>query len=544
MPRVRFQSPERLPGAAHFSDNPELRGSLNTVKLVKSQKWIWDTLREAASSLESGYARKREPGHWELVAVAFVSSRHIDIQPFWDESSTELWEACGFEGKPSYITTWRRLRELEQIADEFLAAAGSIIKRCRTHDSRVLSHVHVDFTEDESHAALVHDCRPDEDCAYKKGKGKKARAWGYAKRPERVSAQVARAERHALARDDPETATAREKRTAPQKAEVLPDGTKRVRVNGCWYRMRDAQAGVRAYTGPRGCRKFWVGFYGGKAVDHTTGGVIPSVDSASIQESQLFKSLFDRVCDMAGSPPQTVSADRGMSVSSCFEHATKRGTAPIFPWRRTGDGKRHDHAEYDRHGIKRCRACGGDMEQVRFSANAGSPRLWFRCMAQATLDCEGEQTISCKEDWRTLLPLSRTEPLYHELRESHQSYESAHDVWRDRYRVAGDTLACRPKAIGLDWHRLRAYTACLIDWLRVAAKADWLSDKPSKDERPGTRKFQEKGEQAAASLADTRVRLGLASAYGKAAAALGLGDATPPSERKHRWQPPPLPASP
>jgi hypothetical protein len=184
------------------------------------------------------------------------------------------------------------------------------------------------------------------------------------------------------------------------------------------------------------------------------------------------------------------------------------------------------------------------MEQVRFSPNGGSPRLWFRCMAQATPDCEREQTISCKEDWRTLLPLSRTEALYHELRDSHQSYESAHDVWRDRYKCAADSLAIRPKVVSLDWHRLRAYTACLIDWLRIAAKAGWLGTKPSKDQKAGERAFKEAGERAAANLADTRVRLGLAGAYGAAAAALGLGDATPPSERRERWQPPPLPASP
>jgi hypothetical protein len=123
------------------------------------------------------------------------------------------------------------LRELEQIADEFLTVAALVIQRCRERDPRVLSHVHVDFTEDESHASLVHDCRPGEDCSYKKAtKGGKWR-WGCAKRPERVAAQVARAERHALAGDDPETAAEREKKITPEKSEKSPE---RVRVNGCW----------------------------------------------------------------------------------------------------------------------------------------------------------------------------------------------------------------------------------------------------------------------------------------------------------------------
>lgn len=467
------------------------------------------------------------------------------MQPFWDEAPLELWHECGFEAKPSYTTTWRRLRELEQIADEFLSAASAVIKRCREHDSRVMAHVHVDWTSDETHAALVHDCEPGDACAYKKATKGGKRVWGSAKRPERVSSAVARQERHELSEEDPETAKEREEASAPKEIEDLDDGTKRVRINGCWYRTRDAQAGIRAYTGPRGSKSFWHGFYSGKMICGWTGGVIPSVDSASMQECKLFPGLFDRTVQMTGQAPETVTGDRGLSLTECFKHATTNGTAPIFPWRKTSkDGKRHDHEAYDRHGIKRCRFCGGDMEQVRFARNDGNPRLWFRCMAQATPDCAKEQTISCKEDWRTLLPLSRTEPLYQELRASHRSYESAHDVWRDRYRVAGDTLACRPKALGLDWHRLRAYTACLIDWLRIAAKADWLGSESSGHEHTGTREYQERGEKAATNLADTRVRLGLAGAYGKAAAALGLGDATPPSERKHKWQPPPLPVSP
>ncbi len=54
----------------------------------------------------------------------------------------------------------RRLRELEDVDDEFLNAAARIIQRCRMHDPRVMAHVHFDWTEDETHAALVHDCQP------------------------------------------------------------------------------------------------------------------------------------------------------------------------------------------------------------------------------------------------------------------------------------------------------------------------------------------------------------------------------------------------
>lgn len=280
-----------------------------------------------------------------------------------------------------------------------------------------------------------------------------------------------------------------------------------------------------------------MGYYSGKAVDNFTGGVIPSVDSASRQECHLFPELLDRVKAMTGVAPETAIADRGMSISSCFEHATTKGVAPVFPWRKTGDGTRHDHLTHDRHGVMRCKACGGDMEQTRFSPNDRKPRLWFRCMGPQTPACEKEQTISCATDWRSLIPLARTDERYHELKQSHKSYEAAHDYWRDRYRVAADELANRPKVVSLDWHRLKANVACLVDWLRIAANCGWLGTTRAKQRHPGDRKFKQDGIDAAKKLATTRRKAGLTGAYGPQAKTLGIGEAKPPSRRK----PPPPP---
>jgi hypothetical protein len=70
----------------------------------------------------------------------------VDIQPWHDESTDDLWEACGFASKPSYRTTWRRLRELQSVADAFLTSAGALVRRARTQDPRVMAHVHFDNT--------------------------------------------------------------------------------------------------------------------------------------------------------------------------------------------------------------------------------------------------------------------------------------------------------------------------------------------------------------------------------------------------------------
>jgi hypothetical protein len=364
---------------------------------------------------------------------------------------------------------------------------------------------------------------------------------GAALHPQRVKTGVARQDREARNAEAPEESAEQDKASLPEKIETVQRGSrtiKRIRQNGCWYRTRDLNAGIRAYMGERGAKRFWHGYYAGKAIDHYTGGVVPSVDNASTQECHLFPALYDRVRELAEEAPESAVGDKGFSIESCFEHATKHGTAPVFPWRPGGgDFKRHDKETHDRHGVMRCKHCGGPMEQVRFSAKDEKPRLWFRCMIGGTVECAKEQTISCATDWRLLVPLARTEPLYHELKESHGTYEGVHDYWRDRYKVAADDLGVRPKVVSRDWHRLRSNVACLIDWLRIAAKNGWLGSARTA-RKAGERRFKERGERIASRLAKMRVTMGLAQPYGAKAVKLGLGQQEPPSRRPRRAPPP------
>jgi hypothetical protein len=537
----RYQPPDRIIGSTNFSEHPELRGSLNTVRLVKSQPWVLDELREACN-LEVNYARRREPGHWELAAIAFVASGHVDIEPWHREAPDELWRECGFEAKPTYIRTWRRLRELEKVGDAFLEAASKVIQHCRKQDARVMAHVHIDSTEDETHSSLVHDCGPDEECAARSVIGR--RSYGHPIRPERASTSIARKHREELnaqapTEDDEEPATPQDEDSPKDgDVEIVLRGTKlvkRLRREGCWYRTRDVEAGVRYYGGEKESKRFWHGYYSSKAVCHATGGVIPLVDNASRQECHLFPLLYDRVKEMTGEAPQTVIGDKGFSVESCFAHATENGTASVFPYRpgRWKETRRPDKLTHDRHGVMRCRHCGGPMQQVRFSAASGKARIWFKCMIGGTPECAGEQTINCDTDYRFLVPLARTEALYHELKASHMSYEGVHDYWRDRYKVAADTLALRPKVVSIDWHRLRANAACLIDWLRISIVNGWLEAKEASKSK-GERRFKERGVRAASTLRKMRVRMGLAQPYGPKAARLGLGLELPPSERNRK----------
>jgi hypothetical protein len=295
--------------------------------------------------------------------------------------------------------------------------------------------------------------------------------------------------------------------------------------------------------GPRGANRFWHGYYSGKAICHFTGGVIPIVESASVQEHHIFERHFDLVCELVGEAPETAIGDKGLSIESAFKKCTTNGTAPVFPWRSTPDGVRHDKDTHDRHGIPRCKHCGGPTTFVRFSegdrskpAEERKPRIWFDCANSATRTCEMTQTIYCSTDYRLLIPLWRTNALYHELKASHGTYEGAHDWWRDRYKVAADDLGMRPKVRDINFHRLRANVAALVEWLRICYLAGWLGN-PARAERAATRKFRERGQRISAKLVEMRFRMGVMAAYGEKAEQLGLGQRTPPS-RRPRGAPP------
>jgi hypothetical protein len=518
-------------------------GELQVVRLIKSQPWAWDELREACS-FEMNWRRRREPGEWPLVYAAFTVSGQVDMQPWHAGTTDELWRECGFDGKPPYKRVWRRFRELERAADAFLGALARVVQHARRHEPRVGAHVYQDGTEQETHAALVHDCRGDDECALRERASRASAGHGYAgsaRRPARVTTALVRAERQKLAEEEPPKSICDERLHQPDKVQLVIRGqsvVKRIRQNGCWYATLDVDAGIRAYMGERGARRFWHGYYNQKAIDHYTGGVLfPGVYNASYQEYDLFDDVYDNVCRILGDKPQTVIGDKGYSVASVFKKCTENGTAPVFPWRPGGgDMKRHDKDTHDRHGVPRCKHCGGPANFVRFSAAGGKPRLWVDCMIGATEECAKTQTIACSNDWRLLVPLWRTDPLYHELKQSHQSYEAVHDWWRDRYKVAGDGLANRPKVRGIGAQRLRANCAALIEWLRICAREGWLGS-ARRNHRDPERKNESYGKRIASRLAGYRAWAGIAQPYGEKAFQLDLGQRTPQS-RRPRGAPP------
>lgn len=517
---ARISTPEHLPGATQFSGDAAVNDPIWLIRTMRQTQWAYAPLREAVASLEQNWGRRRAPGEWALPYFAFVVSGRVDIQPWHAETSAALWREAGFNIKPPYSRVYARFTELEDLADDFIACAGRMIQHARRHDSRVGQHVHVDSTEAETHAGLKHVC-----CSQHSRR---------AARPRRVATADVREERQAEAAEAP-PAHPSANMGAVDAVRDQRNG-RYFKINGHWYRSIDKTAGIRAYTGPRGAVKFWHGYYNQKAIDHFTGGVLAvDVFSASEQEYHSYPALAQQLETSLGARPQAVVFDRGFSVASVFEHNTTRGIATVAPWRKWGTSAGREMADqltHDRHGIPRCKHCGGDSRFVRFHENGGKPRTWFHCIDEQTTKCLKDQSISCSVDWRLLVPLWRTDDIYHELRASHSQYERGQHHWRQRYLVAGDDRVTRPKRRGLGWQRLRAAAALNCEWIRILHREGWLGSartnrhQPERDDRAGRRN--------AARLVGFRHKVGLDRPYGPKAHRLGIGPLQPPTAPPRR----------
>jgi len=58
MPALRFQPPNRQMGATAFARDDAVRGSMNMVRLLKRNRWLWRELRKACD-LDKRYGRRR-----------------------------------------------------------------------------------------------------------------------------------------------------------------------------------------------------------------------------------------------------------------------------------------------------------------------------------------------------------------------------------------------------------------------------------------------------------------------------------------------------
>ncbi len=518
----RSQLPASLPGATSFSDDRAELDPVAVIRLLKQQKRLCDRLVQVTTIRAQGVGRQRGQGSWALAYIAFVASRkYADIEPWWTVAAAnpQLWRECGFKGgRPPYSTVYERFTELEQFAWEFQTTVGELVQQARRASGGLVGRdVHVDSCEEETHARLVHDCQPGEQCRREAELLKRKRQRTSAGRqapispplyPDRDTCKHAGEERGKLASEPPLEAEPKVAGLAEQirtekrgRAEV-----QRLRINGCWYRSLDTEAGIRCYGGKqKRSFKFWHGYYNTKAIDHYTAAPLSIViSSASTQECHIYPVLLDRVLSTVGGTVRSVVADKGFSVESVYQENTSRGIFTVMPFRRGSHKTRPEYAtsEYDAHGVPRCKHCGEEGVFVSFTLKP-KPRLLYRCSINCPASAGKRQSINCERKWRFLLPLWRTTELYHALRASHGSYERVHGFFRRRYHVGGDSCDTRAKRLGRGARQLRANAALVIEWLLINWRQGWSGGRP-RNERPV---WVQRGARELARLLRYRARL-------------------------------------
>ena len=96
----RSTLPQQLPGATNFSEDGYHAHPKWFVETLKAHPQFWAPLREA-TDVDHQFGRKRIAGHWALVYLAFVVSRHVDVEPWWKTANSSIWRTAGSVNVPA-----------------------------------------------------------------------------------------------------------------------------------------------------------------------------------------------------------------------------------------------------------------------------------------------------------------------------------------------------------------------------------------------------------------------------------------------------------
>jgi hypothetical protein len=262
-------------------------------------------------------------------------------------------------------------------------------------------------------------------------------------------------------------------------------------------RCRDKHVGVRMYAaGTRSKKKVWTGGYFLPAVsDYFWAPFAIHFFEADIQEHLGWPALYRKAMSALNEDPDhpqrritAVIADKAFTNRTFIGFNTEEGVASITPERDLPGGKpwsdlRDSDGRFDEHS-PRCQYCGGPSAPASGPGEgfaltgSGDPRIAYRCALGWHEECRTKmQTISCRREYRALLPISRRERLFHDLMASHSHFEGVFDSWRDRYAVSGTSNATRSKRrLSIQAQRLRGAAALLAEWFRICVRMGYIGN--------------------------------------------------------------------
>lgn len=587
MPAKRFPDVERVPGILDRSGGDE-KLSLSLGRMISRLPTLGEAIR-VAGRMDFSPTCPRGPADWMLRALLHVASGEISTQKGWRDAEEEIRKLCGFEegerSGRSQSTMYQRMTELEDAVDEVYDICATIAAAIRIKLPAFGRYWLIDSTASAAHVELR---KRHPDRREKPGLSPHALSAADTKRRDEWEQLEAFDVSTGDSLMDESLAAALKDLTPVETPEgvvyVDENGEVRVKVyavdaarieerrdeyghislrlhdhdgnEGDWYDVRCPDASYRAYRDKSGrVKRVWVGYYHQVVVEAATGVVLyTNCISAGTQEYNAYEDTMRGAKSVAGEWPRAIAADAGFDTYAIFESNTRRGIASVIALRNHKNNRvDRDQVTHDRHGIPRCKHCGGPTKFHRFDHKSrGGPRLWFTCMHRSTKLCKRRrkdgtrdpergsiQSIACSNDWRRLVPLWKTDPVYHQLVNARGNSESSHQSRRATYKVAGNDLASRHKRIGLGAQALRAALATLCDLLLIAYRLgcydedlhQWSLDR-KRNRLESTTFRSAASDYKLGRVMKERKTAGLGRAYGPVAFKVGLADdALTPSER-------------
>lgn len=480
----------RLPDATEFTDDPEGQDPVVLLRELKRCPQLLAPLLRYEAELVHDDGRNRTAGSWVLLYLGYVFSGETSLYKFCSRWRTSpLWQEAGFgDWQPDYNTVWLRFSELEArgLADVLREGGDDLIRRARRHEPRIGRDSFVDATAYEAHARLRHCCPDRAACRQLTRTAQTLRRTtieqANAAKHRQSTRPIEDEEDHSLAPlpdDDPRRELLRQRFAARgQSIEGRLFFLQRDHV----YQVVDDTSWTRAYDNG----EFWIGGLLHGSICVLTGAPIAlrAMPNREHEARSWKEVLCERHRQATGEYPARVCGDAAYSHRHTFAYNTERRIASIFPWRRVSGEERRgdlDRDDVDRHGVGRCRHCGGEGDvagpKLGFRINGtGEPVVRFRCQLQLTDGCAGIQEMRCAVEPRLILPLSRLHPSYHAMGVASKQTERVWHHWRTRYAIAGKNSATRTKRRrSQPCQELRAQAARFIEWLRILMRHGWLA---------------------------------------------------------------------
>lgn len=549
--------PEHLGGLCRFSRHRQLKRWKVIREAIESTEWLkaeMDAfLAEFARRRSIRPGRKVGAGQWHYAYIAYLLSTGLDLHRWWDESTTpEFWadlgveltfaERCHGEDKPSYDRVWRMFARLEEYTGEVERIAQMVIAKAKEHDPQLGRFLHMDGTEMLT-AARVERYDPDAPVD-REGKRRRTR-----NSIQRISADEARKQRQKDVEEDDDQSedepssnrhlvegVARELISGEIEHGEIRDGYLYFRTKkGQWYRTRDIEAGLRMYSRGKGGH-VWHGRYHGKIICHRYGAPIAvGTWSASQNESTRFEWMLKKALKAVGRPDAVIT-DAGLTTKAISGSLVRRGVTHIAPPRNVKAYR--DHERFDRHGVVRCKYCGGPADRVGYDeTNRGGI---YRCREPRT-ECKDAEGLGRRHrapaslEHRLLGPIQGCSELYVYLLEAQHIVEHVHRAWRERYGVAGKTYDSIPMRVSPGVGELRSQFALLVEWVRISIRMGWMESSATQTRyQDNPIRWTGMLDAAMADMWIERADAGLEDSYGPLAAERGWGPEKPPQPKRRR----------